>query len=334
MLLLLLACAPLKPDAETVALAPAHTTHLIEGDPDRPLTVEVWYPTTDDAEPAPIAEAFLGSPQREDYDALLDDAPEGCPSTTSLATEDAPLAPGSWPVVVLSHCHQCVRFSNMTIAQSLAQAGFVVVAPDHAGNTLFETGLPLDKETLKLRRADLGHALDALLNGDLGLPASALDDGLIGALGHSFGSVSVGLLAQEDGRIGAAMGVAAPMDNPLLPGVSIEALELPLMFLLAEEDNSITEAGNILIRNNYDDAPGPAWLVEVPDVGHWSFSDVCGLTEDFMAGCGEDARQTDPDEAFAYSDPEESRMFAASLAVAFFEETLLGEQGKIDAVLP
>lgn len=308
-----------------------HASHTLSDG----LVVEVWFPTDDAPSPAPLPDAFLDGEQASAYAALLDKAPTGCPTTTTDAALGADIAEGIWPVVVMSHCHNCIRFSNMTIAEALAQNGYVVVAPDHAGNTVFDRladeTLPLDADTLQLRRVQLGAALDSLLDGALGISPEQLDEATIGALGHSFGSVSVGLLAQEDDRIGAAMGIAAPMENPLLPGVSIEALEVPLMFVVAEEDNSITEAGNILIRSNFDAAPSPAWKVEIADAGHWSLSDICGLLDDFMPGCGTDARQTDPDETVTYPDPAASRALGAELAVAFFAEALRGEAGAIAA---
>ena len=339
-LLTLLACTSADDTGAEGTPAPtppggaSHRRAVLDDDGgDRPLTVEVWYPTAAAAPPATSAlpDAFLSGEDAATYAALLDAAPAGCPTAETVLAAEAPLADGPWPVVVLSHCHNCIRFSNLAVAEALARSGYVVVAPDHSGNTVFSGELPLTADTLALRRADLGRALDALLGGALGVPAEQLDAEAVGALGHSFGSVSVGLLAQEDDRVRAAMGVAAPMENPLLPGVDIAALDLPLLFLVAGEDNSITEAGNVLIRSNFEAAPGPAWKVEVADAGHWSFSDICGLREDFEPGCGSAPRQTDPDETVTYPDPEDSRRFAADLAVAFFDQTFRGE-GEIDLI--
>jgi len=333
--LIWLACTGTALDtADTAPAATGHAGHhaVLLDDGERPLTVEVWFPTDAPTADTDISDAFLSGDDQEAYSALLTAAPEDCPTRTATAAGAAP-APGAWPVIVASHCHNCLRLSNHTAATALAEAGFVVVAPDHAGNTLLDRladeALPLNTDTLALRRDDLGRALDALLAGDLGVQADA---SRIGALGHSFGSVSVGLLAQEDDRIGAAMGIAAPMDNPLLPGVDAAALDLPLMFLVAGEDNSITEAGNILIDSNHDEAPGPAWKVEVADAGHWSFSDLCGVHEDLMPGCGTEARQTDPSQTVTYPDPAEMRQLTADLAVAFFAHTLLGLDDNIEAV--
>ena len=174
------------------------------------------------------------------------------------------------------------------------------------------------------------RALDALLAGDLGV--TSLNTDAIGAVGHSFGSVTVGLIAQTDPRITAAMGIAAPMENPLLPGVDIASLTVPLMLVVAVEDNSITEAGNLLIRNNFDAAIGPVWKAEVADAGHWSFSDLCGVVEAFEPGCGEGERQSEPGEAFTYLDAAQGRETISTLAAAFFLQALSGQDGQVDGV--
>ena len=139
-------------------------------------------------------------------------------------------------------------------------------------------------------------------------------------------------MAQTDSRMVSVMGIAAPMENPLLPGVDIGSLDLPLMLVVAEEDNSITEAGNVLIRSNYTSAPGPAWKAEVADAGHWSFSDLCGLVETFDPGCGTDERQTAPGEVFSYLEPAQGRHIVSSLAAAFFLQTLTVQAGLVDGL--
>jgi len=311
------------------AWAVGRRTVLLD-DGERPLTVEVWYPTEQAALSSSVPEAYLSGAQQLDYAALLAAARPDCPTQTTTAVAEAEQAVGgSWPAVVFSHCHICTRFSSFTLAQRLASHGIIVVAPDHAGNTLFDdVPLDLSTETLELRRADGVRALDALMTGELGMVDLNAD--AIGAVGHSFGSVTAGLLAQTDPRIAAAMGIAAPMENPLLPGVDIARLAVPLMLVVAEEDNSISEVGNVLIRSNYDDAIGPIWKAEVEDAGHWSFSDLCGLVEEFAPGCGEGERQTEPGEAFVYLEPAQGREISATLAAAFFLQTLSGQRGPLD----
>jgi hypothetical protein len=116
------------------------------------------------------------------------------------------------------------------------------------------------------------------------------------------------------------------MENPLIPGVTLAEITQPVMFLVAVEDNSITEFGNRFIRDNYDDAPGAAWKLEVADAGHWSVSDLVGLVDLFAPGCGEGTRQTD-DTPFSYLDPATGRSITASYVTAFFRATLQDDAG-------
>lgn len=96
------------------------------------------------------------------------------------------------------------------------------------------------------------------------------------------------------------------------------------MLFVAVEDNSITEFGNMAIRQNFSDANSPAWKLEFADTGHFAFSDLAGLSDDFAAGCGEGERQTDGT-PFVYADPFEVRRLAAGRITAFFALHLLGD---------
>jgi dienelactone hydrolase len=290
----------------------------------RSLRVQSWYPA-DEAERDDAAAGFdIVGFEPDDFGRqaylgqLLDAAPAGCPNRQAHASIDGRHAEGSFPTIVFSHCHECARFSSFTIAERLASHGFDVIAVEHLQNTLWDLdspdALPLDADTLEIRAGDVTFVLDAL-----GI------DGPIGIFGHSFGSVTAGLVAQEDARIEAAFGIAAPMENPLLEGVLMAEIDVPVGFLVAVEDNSITELGNTFIRDNFAAANPPAWKIEVADAGHWSFSDLVGL-EPFPAGCGDGDRQTNGD-PFTYLAPSLGRDIAAAYVTAFFKATLGLEGG-------
>jgi hypothetical protein len=186
-------------------------------------------------------------------------------------------------------------------------------------------GLPLDTSTLELREDDLTFAI-ARARGEMAtMLGLAIDPGPPGVFGHSFGSVTAGLYAQRNGAA-AVFGLAAPMENPLLAGVTITMIDAPIGFLVAREDNSITELGNDLIRGNYSRAVGPAWKIEVADAGHWSVSDLVGVVDGFAPGCGAGMRQTDGT-AFTYLDAATGRAIAASYVTAFFKATIGGDAG-------
>jgi dienelactone hydrolase len=314
---------------------------LMDTERSRELTLQVWYPTAA-AGGTFAVEELEDEPRRGEYAALLAAAPAGCPTRMAQATRDATPAAGMWPLLGFSHCHECTRFSSMTVAERLASHGFVVIAVEHTGNTLWDQlgggGLPLDTTTLELRAGDLAFALSRVHTAPELADITAVIDHrpeMSGVFGHSFGAVTAGLYAQRF-AIGAAFALAAPMENPLLPGVDVAMLDEPLGFLVAQEDNSISELGNGLIRNNFAEAVGDAWKIEVADAGHWSVSDIVGVVEGFAAGCGDGVRQTDG-QPFTYLDAATGRGIAASYVTAFFKATLQGDAGArayLDAARP
>lgn len=297
---------------------------------DRELLVEVWYPAVasaaeEAAEGHPIEDFVPLGPDRDTFEALLADLSTAGELGTRKQTSSAfgaPAAAGPWPVLVFSHCHECVRFSAFSMAEHLASHGFIVAAPDHQGNTLFDPGALLSDSFLMTRVGDLSAALDALLGDAAELPSTlkGLSDPLkIGAFGHSYGAATVGRLAQEDPRILAAMPIAAPIENPIFSGTHVADIHRPLFFVHADEDNSIQALGNTLIELNFKAANTPSWLLKVHDAGHWNFTDICGLSDDFAAGCGDGLRQTMPGEPFSYLDIDVARRLAGAYALAFFD---------------
>lgn len=301
----------------------------------RTLTMQVWYPAAASAPRDGTAlEALVDdAADREALAGLVSAAPATCTRKRVGSTRDATPAEGTWPVLAFSHCHGCARFAAGAIAERLASHGYAVVAPDHAGNTLFDAqrgvNAPLNGEFLATRAADVRFALDVVLDaGSTTLPAALrgrFDAAKVGVFGHSYGAATTGLVLETDPRPKAGVAIAAPIENDLLPPAKMANVKVPVMFLLAREDNSISEIGNQLIRSNFDRGNPPLWLVEVEDAGHWSFSDVCGLGDAFEAGCGEGERQTSPGEPFWYLDPEGARGLAASYVTSFFAAHLGGD---------
>ncbi|MBX7081382.1 MAG: dienelactone hydrolase family protein [Nannocystaceae bacterium] len=326
-------------DATVIGLGPGphavgHASAPLQLGDGRTATVEFWYPAAEGSSGEPDSLVDF-EPAGERHDALaplVTDAPEPCTRKQSASLRDAAAAPGPWPTVVFSHCSNCLRISGLSLAERLASWGFVVAAPDHEGNTLYDwlanTSVGVSAEFLPVRGADVVAVIDALAADDAALPASVrglADTARLGVMGHSFGSVTTGFVAQSDARVQAAVAIAAPVENPVLPGVAVADIHVPLLMLLAQEDHSILEIGNSLIRSNFADANSPAWLVEFVDAGHWSFSDICALTEDFTPGCGEDTRQVEPHEPFSYVDIEATRARGADWVAVFFAAHLLDD---------
>lgn len=325
-LCLFVACSsPTDPDrsVEHPGKHAVGTRRIITTDATRSYTFQAWYPTTSPA-PDVAIESLEAEPLKSRTAGLL--AGVGtCPTRRVGVAVDGEPEAGSFPLVVASHCHACTRFSNASTAIRLASHGFVVVTVDHTADTMWDLldnhEAALDAAQLALRVADLELAID------LQSPALAFADrARLGVFGHSFGAVTAGRLAQIDDRVKAAAALAAPMENPLIPGVKLAEIAEPLLFLVAREDNSITEFGNKLIRDNYTAATDRAWKLEVTDAGHWSVSDLDGLIPAFNKGCGPGTRQDDGS-PFDYLDPELGRTITASYVTAFFRATLDDDAG-------
>ncbi len=302
------------------------TLRITDASRDRTLTLEIWYPQKNTESQGHPIEEFLIGQDKTSYEELLATAPNGCPSTATQSSRDAvAIDSAPLPLLVFSHCHNCARFSSFAIAERLASHGFIVAAPDHKGNTLFDDlageGVMLDSEFLQVRAADISFVIDEMLTGQANL---TVDPDKIGVYGHSFGAVTTGLVLQEDPRPIAGFAIASPMENPLLTGVDIDNIEDPVGFLVAVEDNSITEFGNLFIRRNFADVKTTAWIGEVSDAGHWSFSDICGVHPQFEACCGMGTRQTDG-EPFTYLPVNQGIALAQAYVTAFFMAHIQGD---------
>ncbi len=284
----------------------------------REVEVTVWYPSDSNTGSTALVD-LVPEAQRDVLQGLIDDAPAECVRASAEGTLDAGLAEGTFPVVMVSHCYSCLGLSSGFIAERLASHGVIVIGLTHTGGSLFDAVAgnpgPLDGEFLQTRSEDVINTLEVL--SESGEMAAAMDTSRLGMFGHSFGATTTGLVLQNDDRFTAGVAIAAPIQNPLLPGVDTAQVAEPMLYLLMEEDNSILALGNNLLRSNAMGMPGGSWLVEIADAGHWSPSDLCGIVEDFMPGCGDDVRQTDGT-AFTYLSADEGRNITAAYVTAFF----------------
>ncbi|TCD16448.1 alpha/beta hydrolase family protein [Oricola cellulosilytica] len=151
---------------------------------DRPLTLEVWYPAADDAEPSDDAayQVFLrdGKTEADIHGKAIRDA--------EPADLDAPL-----PVVVISHGYPGNRYLLLHLAENLASKGYVAVSVDHTDSTYNDQAM--FGSTLVNRPLDQIFALNeiALMNEDetsfLHGLADASNAGLLGYSMGGYGAV-------------------------------------------------------------------------------------------------------------------------------------------------
>ena len=302
----------------------------------RVLDVELWYPADTPSDGQDIEDFATNDIERNEIATLLAENGNNCVTKQTRSGKELP--PTSlmtqFPLVAFSHCFECTRFSSFSLAERLASHGIAVAAPDHAMNTLFDPGADLSEKFLTTRANDIIAMVDELLvPNSAALPESLqgrFDANQIGIAGHSYGAVTTGRVLQEDDRFKAGYVIAAPVENPFIPGVEVARITDPTLYLVAQEDNSITELGNALMRSNFDNAASPSWKVEIANAGHWSVSDIAGIIPEFQAGCGEGERQTIPGESFTYIDIEQGLQITAAYGVRFFAGYLLGDDEALE----
>ena len=271
---------------------PVGVTTLFVEDPERTnqagdlrrLRVEVWYPATPAATSLPL----------NTYD-LVDDAPPELaaqvpgytiPMPEHAAYRDAEpaLADAPYPLLAFSHGNGGLRLQNLTLMVHLASHGYVVAAPDHVDNTLWDFVLGHANGAaillaLSHRPKDLTSVADFLDTTD-GALAGMADLENFGVLGHSFGGgTSIGIMARRGGfldpRVDAAMPMAPAVSIYSAFGAGPADTQGPLFTLAGESDATLDYAAEQ--RLAFDEAPGIRGLVTAHNAGHFSFSELCLL---------------------------------------------------------
>ncbi|MCC6217245.1 MAG: hypothetical protein IT376_20470 [Polyangiaceae bacterium] len=350
---------PRAGDPEQVGPFAVGVTTLEAPDPagDRPLPLTVWYPARAPAGAAPaeyqleigvLVLATLESPLGAVREAPLDE--RGAP----------------YPVVVFSHGNGGLAIQSLYLTEHLASHGFVVVSPDHVGNT-FETqvnqslALPA-AEVAKLRPLDVTRSLDALFEASAGagtVLSGSADVERVGAAGHSFGGYTTlrvaggladpqgftDLCAGGDGGLlcdGWEPGFQLPAlardprvraALPQAPGGAaafapggFAAITIPTMIQAGSTDEVTPAAAEA--EAPYAELGGPAWLVVVEDAGHFTFSNMC-LLVDMLGLTIEDFDDGCGD---ANVDAAIAHRLINRYATAFFQHTIAG-RGDFAALL-
>jgi predicted dienelactone hydrolase len=261
---------------------------------DRTLRTELWYPV--DPEDA------NGTPTFYDFQFL------NLGLLSEVAWEDAPVSDlALFPLIVFSHGSGGVSFQSIFLMEALASHGFVVVAPNHTGNTandvIGHTEDPFDV-VARNRPLDVSFLIDWMLarSQDPLDPFFLKISGAVGVAGHSFGGFTA--LAMASGYEDAAAGTHVPPDPrvlaiaPIAPASSIlsdaelESIHVP-MFLLGGTLDTTTPIDPETTRP-FELVPGrPLYRADVIGATHTHFANVCeigdvllelGLTDEEVDG--------------------------------------------------
>jgi len=199
----------------------------------------------------------------------------GTGTTTTLGARDARVQRGRHPLVIFSHGSCGLPEQSVFLTTALASWGFVVAAPPHPGNEIFD-GFPAcftaSFDSLRERPHDVSVVIDGML-------ATAKDRGSmfarhiaprrIGMSGHSLGGITTLLVAEQDPRVRAALALAPAVVRFVAPQ---EPVRIPFMVQAAEMDSLAPLPDS---QAAYNLAGPPRFLLEILNTGHFAWADVC-----------------------------------------------------------
>ncbi len=232
---------------------------------DRVLTVEVWYPSAEQAEPTA-------------YEII-----PGVEFASELSTVDAEPSPeGPFPVVVFSHGSGGLRQQTASIVETVVSHGFVVVAPDHAGNTAIDQLLGTETEravTATNRVEDVRFLIDQMEAGALGADVADLDQ--LAVMGHSFGGFTSLAVAGGFGEIPAddRVDVIVPLAPAasLLSDEELQSIDVPMLIVTGSADETTPVDPDS--TRPLELAAGEARLVEIEGGSHAVVTNICDIID-------------------------------------------------------
>jgi predicted dienelactone hydrolase len=296
----------------------------------RRLPYDVWYP---------VDEADAQAEPRTVYPLQ---GPLGL--TAELAVDDLPVSrAGPLALLVFSHGSGGTNTQSVLLMETLASHGFVVVSPEHTGNTNDDFSDTLEQAGAK-RVPDVSFMIDTFLarNDSQGDDFyQRLDANAIGVLGHSFGGgTALGAVAgfygvPPDERVSAVMPISATVFDRFTDE-ALAGVEEPVLFLGGTLDTSVP------IENHdygFDMLTGAERVYQADIVGanHTHFANVCdignwlidnGIPQELWASIGAQALLAPYEDTCSPSAfPIDEVLRIQNLyAVAFFRRHLRGEE--------
>ena len=201
-----------------------------------------------------------------------------------------------YPIIIVSHGITGMRQIHTSLAEKLANNGFVVIAPDHsydANIAIFPDGTIADyrsditgnpdsiqirKNQINTRAADIRFIIDQMeriQSGEIIHPLNGyLNLNQIGLTGHSYGGGTSILASFQDDRIGATSNLDGWM-SPVPNNIIETGLTQPFLYIGrpswggSDYPNNYSDADKI-IKNN----KGPSFKIIVKETQHLNFTDA------------------------------------------------------------
>lgn len=334
-----MAAGPYPTGVTTTVLVDGSRTDALTREP-RTLVTEIWYPATDEAQGLPrnrFADFIPGgiTPQ---FEALVKvgyrkTSAEVEKQFWNFSVRDARVRAGRFPVVFFSHGNGGTRAQNTFWCDYLASHGYIVVAPDHTGNSMVSIikGKPViyspgeRDNSAADRPKDISFLLDQMILWNGGADsrfAGRMDLDRPVAAGMSFGSFTAIKVADLDPRFKAVIAMAAAPETHT-------NLQVPSLYMLGDEDRTIGVKGNERIRANFEAHTGPSYLFEMKYGGHYSFTDMFKINPDFGDGIGR-GKKRDSGEPIEFTPMDRTYLMINSYSIAFLGTYVRGENEYLD----
>jgi len=317
-----------------------HSRTDVVTEKDRSLLTEIWYPATDDSKNLPKNRLldFFNKGRDESLPILFQmafgvDLNAVNETFKNFAVRDARIRDGKFPLILFSHGNGGMRSQGVFLCEHLASHGYIVAAPDHTANSavtwvdgeMVSMNPEIREQAAKDRPLDIRFLIDTFDSLNKGADSRFLgrvDMDRIGVSGHSFGGYTSTWVADIEPRVDAILPLA---------GCARERVnyDIPVMVMVATEDDTIGLEGNKRLRKYYEESKGPKYLVEFKDGGHYSFTEMYQFKPDFGDGCGE-GKRLESGEPLKYVAMNVAFPIIKGYATAFFAKYVKGETGYED----
>jgi len=285
------------PDPSTWGPFPVGVTTMMvdsvdhQGKP-RKLRVEVWYPTTDEFKDGPFETIDIYEDAPEEMKEYLVKFKDLVPPIETRSVRDAPARHGDapYPMVLFSHGAYGVRYQSVFFTIYLASHGYVVAAPDHTKNTLYDILGPEGYNMDDVILSALDRPYDAVVTLTSVLSRSKdpedflygmMNEKKVGMSGHSFGGFLSLLMAVLDARIKVAVPMAPATGWLGAVGYPPEKITIPVMVMCGLADKTLTPEQEMLPV--WPKLNPPKAFLKFPKGGHYTFSDICQLDLETLA---------------------------------------------------
>jgi len=199
-----------------------------------------------------------------------------------------PVGSAPAPLVVFSHGFRGCNTQTVFLMDALADAGYLVVAPNHKDASCggrgglsraeepFRDPLSWTDKTYKDRATDVSRLLDGLRADKQG--NNRIDWARVGLAGHSLGGYTVrgSAGAWPAWKLSGVRAVLAlsPYCDPFVQHGNLETISVPVMYQGGTRDVGITPTVKRLGEGCYAKTSAPAYFVEFDKAGHFAWTNL------------------------------------------------------------